>query len=102
MPPVLPGEGPALPEHLAGLLAEQSDIRLVVCEVASLTAPGPADLDRLARLSLVARRAGADLLLRGAGQRLQLLLALTGLAEALRCEDPSDTSGGAGGRQPHR
>ncbi|WP_431676389.1 hypothetical protein [Kitasatospora sp. KL5] len=95
--PAVPGDGPPLPERLAGLLAERPAVRLVVCEVASLTAPGPADLDRLARLGLVARRAGADLVLRGAGRRLRLLLALTGLAEVLRCEDPSD----AGGGEPH-
>jgi hypothetical protein len=97
--PAVPAEGHLLPERLAGLLARRPGTRVVVCEVASLTAPGPADLDCLARLRIVARRAGADLVLRGAGRRLRLLLALTGLAQLLRCEEESD---GAGGGQPHR
>ncbi|GAA4854982.1 hypothetical protein [Kitasatospora terrestris] len=88
---------PPAPEELADLLADRPDVRLVVCEVGRLTAPGPADLDRLARLRLAARRAGAGLVLRGAGPRLRLLLALTGLDGVLADDEPS-----AAGGQPHR
>ncbi|MFJ4585557.1 hypothetical protein [Streptomyces echinatus] len=101
MRPIVAGDGTVVSERMAGLLAERPDVRLVICEVASLTAPGPADLDCLAQLSTAARRAEADLVLRGAGPRLSLLLALTGLTEVLRCENESGADGADGG-QPHR
>lgn len=41
--------------------------------------PTRADLEQLARLRLDARRRGCELVLTGAGERLRLLLAVTGL-----------------------
>jgi anti-anti-sigma regulatory factor len=96
-----PGAGPALCDRLAALLTDRPDAAIVVCDVSGIERPTPADLDHLARLRITARRMGRDLLLRGAGPRLRLLLTLTGLAEVLRCEAGGSGPGGAGG-QPRR
>jgi hypothetical protein len=66
--------------------------RLVICDVAALVRPGPADLDQLGRLRIVTRRRGCGLVLRHAGLRLRLLLELTGLDEVLVCEGASSAS----------
>ncbi|WP_033214577.1 hypothetical protein [Kitasatospora phosalacinea] len=58
-------------------------VALLVGEVAR---PGPADLQRIGRLAVRVRRAGHQVVLRGAGPRLRLLLRLTGLDEALPVE----------------
>ena len=50
-------------------------------DVSSIEQPTRADLERLARRLLDARRRGRELVLIGVGERLRLLLALTGLEE---------------------
>lgn len=50
-------------------------------DVSSIEQPTKADLERLARRRLDARRRGQELVLTGVGERLRLLLALTGLDE---------------------
>ncbi|MEZ0067248.1 anti-anti-sigma regulatory factor [Streptacidiphilus sp. MAP12-20] len=95
-----PGSGPFLCDQLAALLADHPEAVVVICDVSALEHPMPADLDHLARLRLTARRAGRELVLRGVGARLRLLLTLTGLAEAFGCEAEASAPGGVGG-QPH-
>jgi hypothetical protein len=51
--------------------------------VSAIDRPTGADLEWLARRRLDARRRGYDIELVGAGERLRLLLALTGLDEML-------------------
>ncbi|MEU3499147.1 hypothetical protein ABZ747_37390 [Kitasatospora cineracea] len=77
---------PGAEEHLAALLARQPRPVRVVLLVAGVGSPGPGELDRLGRLAAGARRAGHQVVLRGAGPRLRLLLELTGLGEALPVE----------------
>ena len=50
-------------------------------DVSTVEQPTRADLERLARRRLDARRRGCELELTGVGARLRLLLALTGLDE---------------------
>ncbi|GAA2056113.1 hypothetical protein GCM10009839_76430 [Catenulispora yoronensis] len=50
-------------------------------DASAIDRPTREDLQRLARLRLDARRSGCDLVLTGVGQRLRLLLAVTGLEE---------------------
>lgn len=76
-----PGAGPCLCDQLALLLTNHPDAAVVVCDVSAVERPTLADLDHLAQLRLAARRAGRNLVLRGVGPRLQLLLVLTGLGE---------------------
>lgn len=49
--------------------------------MSSIEQPTKADLERLARRRLDARRRGRELVLTGVGARLRLLLAVTGLDE---------------------
>ncbi|MEV7218240.1 hypothetical protein AB0O31_34735 [Kitasatospora cineracea] len=77
---------PGAEERLAALLARQPRPVRVALLVAEVDSPGPGELERLGRLAAGARRAGHRVVLRGAGPRLRLLLALTGLAEALPVE----------------
>lgn len=49
--------------------------------MSSIEQPTGADLERLARRRLDARRRGCELALTGVGERLRLLLMLTGLDE---------------------
>jgi anti-anti-sigma regulatory factor len=49
--------------------------------VSSIERPTRADLEQLARRRLEARRRGCELVLTGVGERLRLLLAVTGLDE---------------------
>lgn len=50
-------------------------------DVSAIDRPTRADLEWLARRRLDARRRGYELVLTGVGERLRLLLALTGLDE---------------------
>ncbi|MGW7595051.1 hypothetical protein, partial [Streptomyces rubiginosohelvolus] len=76
-----PGSGPVLAGRLAALLTARPGAAVVACDVSALDRPCAADLDHLARLGLAARRGGRDFVLRGVGDRLRLLLVLTGFAE---------------------
>ncbi|MFG2566217.1 hypothetical protein ACGFR6_12340 [Streptomyces sp. NPDC048567] len=78
-----PGSGPFLADQLTALLTARPDAGVVACDVSALDRPCAADLDHLARLRLTARRGGRDFVLHGVGERLRLLLVLTGLAEVL-------------------
>ena len=49
--------------------------------MSSIERPSRADLEQLARRRLEARRRGCELELTGVGERLRLVLALTGLDE---------------------
>ena len=57
--------------------------REVVCDVARVTRPDAVVVDGLARLQLAARRSGSRVVLRGASEYLQSLLALTGLSDVV-------------------
>lgn|GEM_PF-3058946 len=50
-------------------------------DVSGIEQPGRADLEQLARRRLEARRRGCELVLIGVGERLRLLLTVTGLDE---------------------
>jgi ABC-type transporter Mla MlaB component len=63
----------------------------VVCDVSAITAPDAASLDALARVQLVARRAGIPVGLRNAPTVLLDLLAIAGLFETLPTE-PRDST----------
>ena len=78
--------GASAAERAEALLAASPGTRLVVCDVAALLRPGPADLNQLGRLRMATRRRGCGLVLRNAGVRLRLLLELTGLDEVFVCE----------------
>jgi ABC-type transporter Mla MlaB component len=58
----------------------------VVCDVSAITAPDATSLDALARVQLVARRAGIPVGLRNAPPVLLDLLELAGLSDAIRPE----------------
>jgi hypothetical protein len=91
------GAGPFLNDQLAALLLDHPDARTVVCDVASLVRPTPADLDHLARLRVVAARTQRVLRLRNVGPQLHLLLMLTGLSELFGSGSEPDWSGGSEG-----
>ena len=55
----------------------------IVCDVAALAEPDLGTVDALARLQLTVRRLGGAIRLIGATERLDELLALTGLREVL-------------------
>jgi ABC-type transporter Mla MlaB component len=80
---------PLRPGDLAGLFAracallERSACEVLRCEVAGLDADAVA-LDALARLALTARRHGCTVVLRGASEELQQLVAFAGLSEVLK------------------
>jgi anti-anti-sigma regulatory factor len=57
----------------------------IVCDVGALPADATA-VDRLARLQLAARRAGAEVQLRNLSRELEELLELAGLGDVLRVE----------------
>ncbi len=78
--------GTPFAEGVAALLDARPGTSLVVCDVAALERPGPGELDQLGRLRLVTRRRVCGLVLRNAGGRLRLLLAVTGLDEVFVCE----------------
>ena len=65
---------------------------ILVCEVAAL-APVAVTIDAMARLQLVARRLGHEVVLRGASSELLELLELFGLSAVLRvgvCGQPEE------------
>jgi hypothetical protein len=57
----------------------------LICEVGAL-APDAVTIDAMARLQLVARRLGQEVVLRGASGELLELLELFGLSDVLRVE----------------
>ena len=71
------------------LLLANSNARLVVCDVGTLTKPDAATIEALARLQLTARRLGSQVRLRHACDALQDLLALVGLSEVVPVSAPS-------------
>ncbi|MFJ5234702.1 hypothetical protein ACIQBJ_32990 [Kitasatospora sp. NPDC088391] len=73
-------------QRLAALLHGRTAPVRIVLLVGEVRRPGPGDLGLLGRLAVLGRRAGHQVVLRGAGPRLRLLLDLTGLAEALPAE----------------
>ncbi|MGW4383040.1 hypothetical protein [Kitasatospora sp. NPDC004531] len=74
---------PALEEQFSALLAAHRPPARIVLRVGNLLRPAPGDLHRLGRLAVLARRTGHQVVLRGVGPRLRLLLDLTGLADTL-------------------
>ncbi|MBS2546848.1 hypothetical protein KGQ19_08195 [Catenulispora sp. NL8] len=62
-------------------------------DVSSIERPTRADLERLARRRLDARRRGNELVLTGVGERLRLLLAVTGLEEVFLMDGGSSEGG---------
>lgn len=66
--------------------------RIVLYDASAIDRPTREDLHRLARMRLDARRGGCDLVLTGVGQRLRLLLAVTGLDEVFTVS-PDMTNG---------
>lgn len=74
--------GPELCE-LARLLLESTGATMLTCDVAALGRPDAGTLDALARVALVARRLGRAVELRDPCPRLQALIILAGLDDAL-------------------
>jgi anti-anti-sigma regulatory factor len=61
--------------------------RTITCDVAALSAhPDAATIDALARLALLMRRDGIEIVLRGASIELVELIAFVGLTDVLRVE----------------
>ncbi|MEU3264059.1 STAS domain-containing protein [Streptomyces bacillaris] len=67
----------------------------VECDVGGVVRPGLALVEAVARLALVARRSGRQLVLRRVGPELQGLLDLVGLADVVGLGEP----GGQGARR---
>lgn len=65
------------------LVAETSDLELIVCDVAALADPDLGTVDALARLQLTAQRCGRRVRLQHACVELRGLLDLTGLSEVV-------------------
>jgi len=76
--PVTRDELPGLCDDVRAQL-EATGAEVVVCDVAGLGPPGLATVDVLARLELVARRAGGRIRLRNPDPALRALLDLVGL-----------------------
>ncbi|MEU1470728.1 STAS domain-containing protein [Streptomyces sp. NPDC005761] len=82
---------PRLCAELEALLAT-SEAAVVDCDVGGIVEPSLASVEAIARLSLVARRAGGRRLrLRGTPPELQLLLDLLGLGDVVDLDDGSTT-----------
>jgi ABC-type transporter Mla MlaB component len=77
-----PGEIPSLCESVRALI-DRADGGPIVCDVAAVTEPDACTVDALARMQLVARTLGGRIVLRAAGEDLEELLELVGLAGAL-------------------
>jgi ABC-type transporter Mla MlaB component len=60
--------------------------RTIVCDLRGLARPDLASIDALARLQLMLRPQGLEILLRGAPNELIELIALVGLTDVLRVE----------------
>ncbi len=90
--------GPLRREDLPGLfertcrLLHERRCETLLCEVAEI-APDAVALDALARLALAAGREGCVVRVRGACEQLRMLVALAGLAEVLRAEEPGRALG---------
>jgi hypothetical protein len=62
---------------------------LLVCDVRAIPDPDLIALDALARLTLLTRQLGGDVLLLDAAPKLEELLAFAGLSGVIRCAVPS-------------
>ena len=74
--------------------------RPLVCDVRDLVAPDLSSVDDLARIQLIARRIGCGVRFEHAPERLQELIALTGLASVLNLE--GEESGLEAWREPEQ
>ncbi|MFJ8442748.1 STAS domain-containing protein [Kitasatospora griseola] len=74
---------PSLEEQFTALLDAHRPPARIVLLVGNVLRPASGDLQRLCRLGVLARRAGHQVVLRGVGPRLRLVLDLTGLADTL-------------------
>lgn len=79
-----PPDIPVLCERALVALCEDRGC-VLVCDVRGIVAPDAVAVDALARLQLLARRAGAELRLQGATERLIELLEMAGLCDVLPC-----------------
>lgn len=72
--------------------------RIEEYDASAIDRPTRADLEWLARRRLDARRRGCELVLTGVGERLRLLLAVTGLDEVftIAADGTSEPEGSAG------
>lgn len=61
---------------------------MLVCDATCLADPDLATIGDLARLQLIARRLGMNVVLQGAPRELRDLLDLAGLSEVVACSDP--------------
>ncbi|MEW2069536.1 STAS domain-containing protein [Streptomyces sp. NPDC007346] len=77
--------GPAAPDPAA-----PDPATTVECDVGGVDRADLALVEAVARLALVARRAGRQLRLRRVGPELQALLDLVGLADVVGLEEPED------------
>ncbi|MEU0359454.1 STAS domain-containing protein [Streptomyces cyaneofuscatus] len=81
---------PALCAELETLLNDPRSAGPAECDVGGVERPDLALVEAVARLSLVARRAGRQLRLRRVGPELQELLDLVGLADVVALEGPEE------------
>src|SRR5436309_7570032 len=72
--------------RLFSALLERSGADVARCDVAAVVHPDASAIDVLARLHLIARRRGGDLVVRHASEELRELLGLAGLGSVLRVE----------------
>jgi hypothetical protein len=83
---------PSLSSSLCGsarLILADGGSELLVCDVHAIPDPDLAALDALARLTLLARRLGGDVLLLDAAPEFDDLLDLVGLSGVIPCAAPS-------------
>jgi hypothetical protein len=99
--PTDPAGVPGLSERVCGILKD-TDVEVVVCDVAGVVDPDAVTIDTLARLQLVAGRCGCRVRLRHACGPLRALLALTGLSDVLPLASdlPLEAGGQAEQREP--
>ena len=84
--PIDAARAPALTDRVCAEL-DESGADVVVCDVAGVVEPDIGTVDELARAQLAALRRGCELRITEATERLRELLELTGLNEAVPCED---------------
>ena len=82
--PIASADVPALCARLDGML-RHTGAGLATCDVRAVPDATVATVDALARLQLVAKRAGGRIRLRHASPQLRALLDLVGLADAIPC-----------------
>jgi hypothetical protein len=70
-------------------ILEDGGSEVLVCDVRAIPEPDLAAVDALARLTLLARELGGDVLLLDAATGLSELLDLAGLSEVVPCVPPS-------------